>query len=113
MQDDVVGAVAQFGAVVAEAAAAHDDLVTLGDGISALAALAAGDVAAARESSEATWQHLSVTHPQLAAVQRAHHATQVALTGGDLIAARRWADDAVAVATGWRLVVARSSKVSQ
>ena len=34
---------------------------------------------------------------------RAYNA-QAALAGGDLVAARRWADEAVATATGWYLI---------
>ena len=48
----------------------------------AIAALAAGDVAAAQDASEAAWQHLSVL-PATAAMQRACSA-QAALAGGDL-----------------------------
>jgi DNA-binding NarL/FixJ family response regulator len=35
---------------------------------------------------------------------------QAAQAGGDLIAARRWADDAVTMATGWHLVVALTTR---
>ncbi|MGH3968000.1 MAG: LuxR C-terminal-related transcriptional regulator, partial [Mycobacterium sp.] len=66
-----------------------------------LAALAAGDAATAHDASEAAWQHTSVL-PANAAAQRAFYA-QSALAGGDLIAARRWADDAVSTTTGWWL----------
>jgi predicted ATPase/class 3 adenylate cyclase/DNA-binding CsgD family transcriptional regulator len=80
------------------------------DIVLALAALAAGDVAAAHAASEAVWQRLSVAQPQLAAAQRGFNATEVALANGDLIAARRWADEAVAVATGWYRVVALTAR---
>ncbi len=143
---DVIAAAAQFGAVVADAEAAHDDLVMVGatlglsialahqgdveearraadssievaaefdeyflalaNGALAITALAAGDVATAQAPSEAIWQQLSATHPQLATIELAHHAIQVALASGDLVVAHRWADDAVAVATGWHLVCA-------
>jgi predicted ATPase/class 3 adenylate cyclase/DNA-binding CsgD family transcriptional regulator len=82
----------------------------LATGALAIAALAAGDVAAAKAPSEAIWHHLGATHPQLATMELAHHAIQVALASGDLVAARRWADDAVAVATGWHLVCALLSR---
>jgi DNA-binding NarL/FixJ family response regulator len=74
----------------------------------ATAALAAGDAAAADEAYEAAWQHHSVL-PAMAAAQRAYHA-QAALAGGDLAAARRWADDAVATTTGFFLMVALTTR---
>ena len=59
----------------------------------AIAALAAGDAATAQDATEAAWPHVSVL-PAMAAVQRTFKA-EAALAGGDLVAARRWADDAV------------------
>jgi DNA-binding CsgD family transcriptional regulator len=67
--------------------------------MSAIAALAAGDVEGASEACKAAWQHLVIV-PQMAAMQRPYNA-QTALAAGDLSAARRWADDAVTTATGW------------
>ena len=67
-----------------------------------IAALAAGDVATARDASEAVWQHMSLC-AGLRGTMRTCNA-QAALADGDLIAARRWADDAVATATGWYLM---------
>jgi DNA-binding CsgD family transcriptional regulator len=69
----------------------------------AVAALAAGDVATLRDATEAG-PHLSAL-PQTAAVQRALSA-EVALLGGDLLAARRWADEAVTTSTGFYLSLA-------
>jgi DNA-binding CsgD family transcriptional regulator len=69
----------------------------------AFAALAAGDVTTARDAIEA-WPHLSVL-PQTAAIQRAASAL-AALAGGDLVAARRGADEAVTSTTGYYLSVA-------
>ncbi len=66
----------------------------------ALAALAAGDAATLRDATEAG-PHLSAL-PQTAAVQRALVA-EAALFGGDLLAARRGADEAVATSTGFYL----------
>ena len=63
------------------------------------AALAAGDVGTARDATAAAWEHGSVS-PAYAALLRPFIA-QAALAGGDLVAARRWADEAVATATGW------------
>jgi predicted ATPase/class 3 adenylate cyclase/DNA-binding CsgD family transcriptional regulator len=62
------------------------------------AALAAGDAATAEDATEAARQHLSAL-PQAAAKGRVHNA-EAALAGGDLVAARRWADDAVSIMTG-------------
>ncbi len=74
----------------------------------ATASLAADDVAAAQEASEKAWRHRSV-QPATAAIGRIGGA-QAALAGGDLIAARRWADDAVATATGWLLMAALTTR---
>ena len=71
-------------------------------------ALAAGDVAAALDASEAAWQPYSAL-PAAAALGRTYY-TQAALAGGDLIAARRWADEAVATATGWWLMSALTTR---
>jgi hypothetical protein len=81
-----------------------------GTGYTALthAALAAGDAATAQTASEAAWRHMSVL-PGSAAVQRANNA-QAALAGGDLVAARRWADDAVQTTTGWHLMLALTTR---
>ncbi len=64
----------------------------------AVAALAAGDVATAQDATEAAGQHMSAL-PAPAARQRVLSA-EAALAGGDLVAARRWADDAVSTTTG-------------
>ena len=63
------------------------------------AALAAGDVATARDATAAAWEHGSFA-PGVGAAP-APSLAQAALAGGDLVAARRWADDAVSTATGW------------
>jgi predicted ATPase/DNA-binding CsgD family transcriptional regulator len=67
------------------------------------AALAAGDAATARDACEA-WPDMSAV-PQYAAVQRVLSAL-AALAGGELVAARRWADEAVASTTGYYLTAA-------
>ena len=67
------------------------------------AALAAGDVETALDAAAAAWEHGSVL-PGFAAHLRPIIA-EAALAGGDLIAARRWADDAVATAPGWSVLV--------
>jgi predicted ATPase/DNA-binding NarL/FixJ family response regulator len=64
----------------------------------AVATLAAGDVEASARAGEAAWERMKV-QPELATVNVIPLA-QVALARGDLSLARRWADDAVAVAPG-------------
>ncbi|MBO0865935.1 MAG: helix-turn-helix transcriptional regulator, partial [Mycobacterium sp.] len=107
-QGEVSAARAAADAVV-EAAPEHGDFLA-GMGYSALtlAALAAGEVETAQEANEAAWRHLGVL-PKLAALWPAFYA-QVALAGGDLTAARRWADDAVSAATGWHLMAALTTR---
>jgi predicted ATPase/class 3 adenylate cyclase/DNA-binding CsgD family transcriptional regulator len=78
----------------------------LGHAASATAALAAGDVSAAHDASERAWQHFHMAQPQSATAQRAFNAVEVALAEGELVPARRWADEAVEVAAGWHLVAA-------
>jgi ATP/maltotriose-dependent transcriptional regulator MalT len=74
----------------------------------AAAALAAGDVVTARDAAEAAWPHLSI-QPATAASGRIVGA-QVALPGGDLVAARGWADEAVARAPGCWLMLALTTR---
>ncbi len=74
----------------------------------AIAALAAGDAATALDATEAAWPHVSAL-PQAAALGRLYKA-QAALAGGDLVAARRWADDAVSTTTGAVLSDALSAR---
>ena len=66
------------------------------------AALAAGDVGAALDATAAAWEHGGVL-PGFAAHLRSVNAW-AAMAGGDLIGARRWADDAVATRTGRALL---------
>jgi predicted ATPase/class 3 adenylate cyclase/DNA-binding CsgD family transcriptional regulator len=67
-------------------------------------ALAAGDAAAALAASEMAWQHMSYQQ-QTASANRPHNA-EIAFANGDLIAARRWADEAVATTTNWTVALA-------
>jgi predicted ATPase/class 3 adenylate cyclase/DNA-binding CsgD family transcriptional regulator len=71
-------------------------------------ALAAGDVQAAVNASEAAWQQLSI-QPKAAANTLALNAA-AALASGDLIAARRWADDALQATAGWHLIRALTTR---
>jgi DNA-binding CsgD family transcriptional regulator len=74
----------------------------------AVAALAAGDVAAAEHASGMGWRHV-VAQPAIAALYIQPIAL-VALAAGDLVAARRCADDAVAATTGWHLSAAMTTR---
>ena len=143
-QSDLAGAVAQLGAVAAEAKVGHDGFhaavslahqgaalarqgevdagraaadaslesasefgvlaASVGYFALGIAALAAGDVETARDATAAAWKHGSFA-PGYAAHLRPVIA-QAALAGGDLIAARRWADEAVATAPGWIMMLA-------
>jgi predicted ATPase/DNA-binding CsgD family transcriptional regulator len=96
------GAARAAGEASVEAASEFGGLVAfLGYHALSQAALAAGDVGTALDATAAAWEHGSVV-PVCAVVHRPHRAL-AALAGGDLIAARRWADDAVATTTGWAL----------
>ena len=72
----------------------------------AVATLAAGDVAAAADASEAASQRMSAE----LGVVNINPIAQVALARGDLIAARRWADDAVSMMRGWHLAGALTTR---
>jgi hypothetical protein len=82
--------------------------LSLGPAYAALAAaaLAAGDAATAQDATEAA-RHLSGL--PAAAMGRADSA-QAALAGGDLLAARRWADEAVMTMSGWHLMWALTTR---
>jgi predicted ATPase/class 3 adenylate cyclase/DNA-binding CsgD family transcriptional regulator len=105
-QGDTAAARAAAGAAI-EAAAELGGLKA-GSGYFALAAaaLAAGDAATARDATEAA-PYLGAL-PQVAG--RRAIGVEVALAGGDLLAARRWADDVVATATGWWLIEALTAR---
>jgi DNA-binding CsgD family transcriptional regulator len=74
----------------------------------ALAALAAGDGASADEAREAAWKHMSVVG-EMGATSRYWNA-EAALAGGDIAAARGWADDAVSVTKGFYLSLALTGR---
>jgi hypothetical protein len=72
-----------------------------------VAALAAGDADAALNATGAAWQHLGVLRGM--AWHVAFNA-QAALARGDLIAARRATDEAVATTAGWHLMAALTAR---
>jgi predicted ATPase/DNA-binding SARP family transcriptional activator len=71
----------------------------------AIAAIAAGDVPTARDAAESIVQQ---GHMQGAI--NIERMAQVALASGDLIGARRWADDAVSMTTGWHHMLALTTR---
>lgn len=71
-------------------------------------ALADGDAVAAKEACEKAWQH---TYPLKEVFTRSLvPMAEAALGCGDLIAARRWADDTVKVASGHHRMVALTAR---
>jgi predicted ATPase/class 3 adenylate cyclase/DNA-binding CsgD family transcriptional regulator len=75
----------------------------------AVAALAGGDVDAAFDASEAARQRLDGWLPRLATTT-AKPSAQVALARGDLTSARRFADEDIAVAAGWHMAAALTTR---
>jgi DNA-binding CsgD family transcriptional regulator len=96
--DAAIEAAAELGGI-----AAGNAYVALG-----AAALAAGDAAAAAEAHEAAWRHQSVLPATAAAGRRL--GAEAALAGGDPVAARRWADEAVTTTTGFWLMLALTTR---
>lgn len=74
------------------------------------AELASGDVAAARDACEAAWQSTSPLKELF--VRSLAPMTDAALGCGDLLAARRWADDAVAVVPGSHRVMVLTARAA-
>lgn len=101
---DVSGAQAAANAVL-ETVGLGEYFAGLGYSALAVAALAAGDLVKAYDASETAWHKLSLATPQSAAVQRVFSA-KIALATGEVIAARRWCDEAVQTTTGRHLVMA-------
>jgi predicted ATPase/class 3 adenylate cyclase/DNA-binding CsgD family transcriptional regulator len=97
-QGDLAAARAAADAAVEAAAELSGPKASLAYLALAAAALAAGDATAAQEATEAAWRHVSVL--PMPAAKRRVIAAQAALASGDLIGARRWADDAVSTTTG-------------
>jgi predicted ATPase/class 3 adenylate cyclase/DNA-binding CsgD family transcriptional regulator len=107
-QGDVSAARAVAEAAIKSAADLGD--VYLGGSYIALmvAHLAAGDVALAADTAEAAWSHVRNLYGT--APLNSAYIAQVALARGDLTAARRWVDDAIAVTTGWLLAAALTTR---
>ena len=107
-QGDTCAARRVADAVRESAAEFGEEIAGFGYMTLAVAALAAADVETAQDACAAAWQPMSFLRGT-AAVWRSYMA-QAALAGGDLIAARRWADDAVATATGFHLMAALATR---
>jgi len=72
------------------------------------AALATGDVGTARDATAAAWEHGSLLSGYAAHLRPI--IAQAVQASGDLIAARTWADEAVATATGWVAIYALTAR---
>ncbi|WP_293326723.1 helix-turn-helix transcriptional regulator [Mycobacterium sp.] len=77
--------------------------------ICGFAALAAGDAAAVHKTREAVLQYPIVVGAGTGAAQRVWNA-EAALADRDLVAARRWADEAVSSTAGFYLMVALTTR---
>jgi predicted ATPase/DNA-binding CsgD family transcriptional regulator len=78
------------------------------NGVRAVVALAAGDVAGADNASRAAREQL-VTIPMHQNMY-VFLLAEVALARGDLVVAQRWADEAVSAATGWHRVLSLTTR---
>jgi predicted ATPase/class 3 adenylate cyclase/DNA-binding CsgD family transcriptional regulator len=107
-QGDIAAARAAADAAIEAAAELGGIPACLGYGALAVAAQAAGDAATARGATEAAWPHVSAL-PAFAGVLRTFKAV-AALAGGDLVAARRCAGDAVSTTTGVHLMQALTAR---
>jgi predicted ATPase/class 3 adenylate cyclase/DNA-binding CsgD family transcriptional regulator len=92
-------------AIAAEVGELH---LGMANGLRAITALAAGDVAAADEASEIAQQLIGT--PAWQRLFLAYLRAELALARGNVTGARRWADEAVSVTTGWWLVVALTTR---
>ncbi|MGA9674132.1 MAG: LuxR C-terminal-related transcriptional regulator [Mycobacterium sp.] len=72
------------------------------------AALAGGDAPAARLAAEEALRHTVPTRELF--IKGAAPVAEAALADGDLVTARRWADDVVAVVPGWYQMLARTAR---
>lgn len=95
-----------------ESLAAASDLWPYNEGFSyavlATAAVAAGDVAAAAQASEAAQQRLGVQGELPATIT--NPVAEIALARGDLVTAGRWAEHEVSVSAGWHLARALTTR---
>ncbi|RAU91289.1 LuxR family transcriptional regulator [Mycolicibacter senuensis] len=95
-------------AAIATAVELSEIFTGVGYGALNTAALAAGDVASAREAGEMAWAQLNPMAGTVAGL--IPYLAQTELAGGDPVAARRKADEAVAASTGWHRVLALTTR---
>jgi len=107
-QGEAAAARAAAEAVLEAGAALGELFVGMGHHVLTLAALAAGDDAGAQEAREAASKHLSIAG-EMGAMWR-YWGAEAALAGGDLAAARSWADDAVSATKGLWLALALTGR---
>ena len=74
-------------------------------GAIAAASLSAADMESAAKAGAAAREQLTMAPPQIAAIWL-YPMAEVALARGDLLDARRWADEAVSMTAGWHLSLA-------
>ena len=74
-------------------------------GAIAVASLSAADMESAAKAGAAAREQLTMAPPQIAAIYL-YPMAEVALARGDLLEARRWADEAVSMTAGWQLSLA-------
>jgi predicted ATPase/class 3 adenylate cyclase/DNA-binding CsgD family transcriptional regulator len=108
LQGEAAAARAAAEAAINAAAEVGGAYAAYGYAALSFSAMAGGDAAALQDAAEA-WPHLT-TLPQMAAMQRTYSAA-AALAGGDLVAARRWADAAVSTSWGGFLTAALLMRV--
>jgi predicted ATPase/class 3 adenylate cyclase/DNA-binding CsgD family transcriptional regulator len=108
-QGEVTAARAAAEAAIEAAAEMGEFMPGMGYTALAAAELAGGAVEAAYDASETARQCLSA-QPYAAISHIAHIVTKVALAKGDLQAARRYANDAVAATKGWHLTAALTTR---
>jgi predicted ATPase/class 3 adenylate cyclase/DNA-binding CsgD family transcriptional regulator len=104
-QGDFSAARGAADAAIAAAAELGAQQVSASYAALAFAAVAAGDLPTARDATEASLQLGITQRPMIMEC-----VARVALTGGDLITARRWADDAVSATTGWWHMLALTTR---
>ncbi len=74
-------------------------------GAIAAASLAVADVATAANAGATAREQLTVSHPEVGALWL-YPMAEVSMASGDLLEARRWADEAVSMTRGWHLSLA-------
>ncbi|MGA8545391.1 MAG: LuxR family transcriptional regulator [Mycobacterium sp.] len=107
-QGDINAARASLDAPMSVIAELGDLWTGNANGVRAIVTLAAGEVSDAEQASAAAWKQLSANpiHQQM----YMHLRAEAALALADVVTARRWADEAVSVASGWHRVLAQTTR---